>query len=117
MVFRGITDPSTLEALACREALALSLDLSLTRVVAACDCKAVVQEIKTDTEGKYSAIIKDITERSMEFRSCEIIFEGHSLNFYAHNLGKFSLSLEGGYHLWLVSPHDPFAIPLNRTLS
>ena len=87
MVFSGITDPMTLEALACGEALALALDLSLTRVVIACDCKSVVQEIKGGTEGRYSAIIKEISERSRELTSCKFIFEGRSLNFDAH---KFS---------------------------
>ena len=52
IVFNDISELATLEALACREALALALDLSLDRIVIACDCKAVVTEIKNGTEGR-----------------------------------------------------------------
>jgi hypothetical protein len=112
-----ISDPPTLEALACREAIALALDLSLNQVVTACDYKTVVGEIKEGTEGAYNAIIKEIIERSKAFISCEFIFEGRHLNYDAHNLTKFSSSLDVGRHLWLGSPHDPFVIPVNRTPS
>lgn len=46
MVFRNLTDPATLEALACREALAFALDLSLDQVVIACDNKTLHVTIK-----------------------------------------------------------------------
>lgn len=76
MVFNDITDPPMLEALACREDLALALDLSLDQIIIACDYKTVVEEIKTGTEGRYSAIIKEIQVQSREFTRCDFIFEG-----------------------------------------
>lgn len=115
MVFGDISDPATLEALACREALALAMDLSLDQVIIACDNKTVVAEIKNGTEGQYSAIIKEICARARGFRSCEYIFEGRALNIDAHNLVKFSTSLDVGRHLWLGVPHDQFVIPVNRS--
>jgi hypothetical protein len=39
MVFSGISDPSTVEALACCEALALVANLSIQRMNVASDCK------------------------------------------------------------------------------
>ncbi|KAK1697446.1 hypothetical protein QYE76_014143 [Lolium multiflorum] len=45
---RGITDPETMEALACREGLALATDLNLQRLRLASDCANVVRAIKAD---------------------------------------------------------------------
>jgi hypothetical protein len=47
VVFSAITDPATLESLACREALALAEDLDLRsrRIHVASDCKTVVSDI------------------------------------------------------------------------
>ena len=110
MVFRDIAKPAALEALACREALALALDLSLHRIVIACDCKGVVAEIKNGLEGRHGAIIKEICARARDFISCDFICEGRSMNFDSHNLAKFSSTLDVGRYLWLGSPHDPFVI-------
>lgn len=115
MVFDNITDPSTLEALACREALALALDLSLDRVVIACDCKPVVEEIENGSDGKYGMIIKEIVTRARDLTSCKFVFEGRAMNVDAHNLAKFSSSLEEGRHMWLGIPHDPFVISVKWT--
>ncbi|XP_040256263.1 uncharacterized protein [Aegilops tauschii subsp. strangulata] len=60
MVFDEINDPPMLEALACREALALARDLYADHIVVACDCKTVVEEIKMGSEGRYNNIIKEI---------------------------------------------------------
>nr|XP_020198524.1 uncharacterized protein LOC109784346 [Aegilops tauschii subsp. strangulata] len=117
MSFSDISDPATLEALACREALNLALDLSLEHIIIACDNKTVVADINNGTEGPYSAIIKEIRARARSFRSCEFIFEGRAGNTDAHNLAKFSSSLDVGRHLWLRVPHDQFVIPVNRSAS
>lgn len=85
MVFAGINDAATLEALACREALSLALDLAVDKIVVACDSKTVVSEICKGTEGRYSGIIKEISSRMREFSKCDIIFEGRALNWEAHN--------------------------------
>jgi hypothetical protein len=41
VVFHGVTDAAILEALACREALALAEDLALDRVFVVSDCRMV----------------------------------------------------------------------------
>ena len=56
----GIMDPGTLETLACREALALALDLGLPNVLVASDCKVMVNDIKLGTGGMYESIVKEI---------------------------------------------------------
>ena len=45
LVVDKITDPVSLEALACRDALALAEDLALPRILVASDCKTVVSHI------------------------------------------------------------------------
>jgi hypothetical protein len=117
VVFGHITDPTTLELLACREALALALHLSLNQIIITCDCKTVLAHIKGRAEGRNGTIIREINERSNEFKIYDFIFEGRSLNFDAHNLAKFSSSLVVGRHLWLGAPRDPFVIALNCTPS
>jgi hypothetical protein len=42
---QGVSDPVTLEAMACREALALAQDLNLQRVTVATDCLSVVNDL------------------------------------------------------------------------
>jgi ribonuclease HI len=46
VIFYGITDPQTLETLACREALALAEDISITRFLVTSDCSSVICDIK-----------------------------------------------------------------------
>lgn len=62
----------TLEVLACREALALELGLSLDRVAIPYDCKPVVSEIKSGTSGRYGTIIRETIARAKDFVSCDL---------------------------------------------
>jgi hypothetical protein len=55
LVYTGITDPAVLEALACREALALAADLGLSHFMVESDCKNVVADIVEGTLSKYGA--------------------------------------------------------------
>lgn len=50
IVFRGITDPATLGALAVREALALTNDLNLRRIHIASHYKVVIDDIDQATD-------------------------------------------------------------------
>jgi ribonuclease HI len=63
-VFFRIVDPPTLEALACREALALADELGLRRVTASSDCKQVVQM-------EHEVLMKWLLERSKRMHSRE----------------------------------------------
>jgi hypothetical protein len=58
IVFLGVTDPPSLEAVACREALSLAADLSIQRLCVASDCKQLVNDIAADSGGVYAPIIK-----------------------------------------------------------
>jgi hypothetical protein len=52
ITLEGITDPSILEILACREAQALPSDLGLTMLFVAPYCKGVVSDIQEGSLGK-----------------------------------------------------------------
>lgn len=110
LTVQGITDAATLEAMACREALALAQDMMLHNIVVASDSKMIVADIHRASNASYSSIINEIRERSEAF-NCNFIYEGRAANVDADRLAKYSHSLDLGRHLWLMQPHDPFCIP------
>jgi hypothetical protein len=99
VVYCGITDPSTLESLACREALAV--DLGLSRLLVASDCKQVVSDIADGTLCKYGAVVAEIKARARQFSECKFVFEGRVSNFEAHDLARHALCFDSGRHVWL----------------
>ncbi|KQK13390.2 hypothetical protein BRADI_1g09835v3 [Brachypodium distachyon] len=80
LVFPGISDPVTLEALACREALALAEDLQVTRLRVASDC------------------LEEIKQTSSCFESVSFVHERRTSNLDAHGLASASASLPVGRH-------------------
>ena len=73
-----------LEALACRDALALALDLLLPEVLVASNCKGVVNDIKQGIEGIYTSIVMEIIGTAEQLQKCTFIFEGRASNNEAH---------------------------------
>ena len=104
LVFRHVSEPETLEALAIREALALSDDLYLRRIHVASDCKVVVEDITKENTSRYGAIIHEIIDHSSTFDFCKFSHEFRSSNVEAHNLTKHSLKLGLGRHVRLGHP-------------
>jgi hypothetical protein len=66
LFFAGVTEPATLEPLACRDALALAEDLALVKVnlCCICDCSPAVSEIREGRVGEYGSIVSDIRSRA-----------------------------------------------------
>jgi hypothetical protein len=112
VVFNGITDPATLETLACQEALALAEDLNLDRAFIVSDCKTTIDDIRDGTLGRNGLIIREIRSRSTHLRECSFTFESRASNFEAHNLARHMISWGVGNHLWLVVPYFD-TIPVN----
>jgi hypothetical protein len=81
--------------LACREALALSEDLALTRIYVTSDCSSVVSDIR---EGSLGLFLKS--------DHCSFVYEGRASNFEAHNLAKSALSCDVDRHVWLLAPYS-----------
>jgi hypothetical protein len=60
IVMDGVTDPKTLEAMACQEGLTLGEDLLLRRVKLATDCLNAVSMINGEGRGSYGHIVEEI---------------------------------------------------------
>ncbi|KAM3225890.1 hypothetical protein ACQJBY_058544 [Aegilops geniculata] len=112
VVFKGISDPTTLEAMGVRESMALVEDLQLQAIHVATDCMDVVKDIKQKSNPIYGAIIHEIIEYSSSFNSCTFVHEFRSSNVEAHNLAKHALGLEFGRHVWLGHPGDLTFVPV-----
>ena len=110
LVIVGVCDPATLEAIACREAIALAQDFGLQQFIVSLDCKQVIEDISKESQGPYGAIVAEINSRAIPF-SCNFIFESRLVNVEAHKLARFDVSLPRGRHVWLGQPHDQVCIP------
>jgi hypothetical protein len=113
VVFQHFTDPQTLEALACRESLALASDLMLQKITIACDCLAVVNSSRSDGMETFGHIIKEIQARSLEFRETSFVHENRASNVEAHSLARSAIYLATGRHVWLTVTPDGVCTPLN----
>jgi ribonuclease HI len=60
MVFPDKTTPETLEALACREGLALARDIHACKVRVASDCKMVIQNLQSGFLGDYIVVVQEL---------------------------------------------------------
>jgi hypothetical protein len=56
LTISGLDNPATLEAMACREALALTQDLTLSHICVASDCLEVIRNLQQPYMGAYSII-------------------------------------------------------------
>ena len=106
-VLNNCTDPATLEAIACCEALTLAEDLNIQKVIIACDASTVIKNINEGSRCEYSSVLTEIKVRSRHFLNVNFVHEGRATNIEAHNLVKSVLSLGHGRFLWLLQPWDP----------
>jgi ribonuclease HI len=104
VVFNGVTDPETLEVMACREGLAVVADLLLQHLHIASDCINEVRSISGLGKGAYGHIVQEINSRKEAFHSVEFTHEGRTANIDAHNLARSSIYLHLGRHVWFQSP-------------
>ena len=82
-----------MEAIACREALALAEDLQINNFVVASDPKQIISDTEKGTQGAYGSIIREIKHRSAFF-NCNFLFESRATNVDADRLAKFLHSLD-----------------------
>lgn len=113
VIFPYINDPTTLEALATREALALALDLYVNRMVIASDYKVIVGAIKSGSGANYGAVIHEIIQWSSSFVSSVFKHEFRTSNVEAHNLAKHVLNLGVGRYVWLGQPGQLAFVPVS----
>jgi hypothetical protein len=113
IVVPGITYPSTLEAMACNEALAPAADLNLHRLQVASDVEDVIKNINVGSLCHYSTILKEIDVRKCEFACVSFVHQGRYSSQDTHNLIRSALSLKYGRHIWLLEPWDASLVPVS----
>ncbi|KAM0895500.1 hypothetical protein ACQ4PT_023772 [Festuca glaucescens] len=78
-----------LEATACREGMALAIDLNLRRVKMASDCANVIRRIhKEDVLGPYGQLVREMKATEQGFDSFVYAHEERRSNGDAHNLAR-----------------------------
>ncbi|TVU29544.1 hypothetical protein EJB05_21114, partial [Eragrostis curvula] len=87
-VFHGISEPATLEALACNEALSLALDCNISQCVIAFDCLEVIKGLEERNLCPYSAILNEIVFRKGLVGEVQFKHENRKSNGEAHCLAK-----------------------------
>jgi hypothetical protein len=107
----GKTEPETLEALACREAVALAWDINARRMYAASDCLTVVRNIKAGTLGVYAQVISEIKMAMEAFDLLSFGHEKRASNKEAHCTARSVVLHDPGRRLWLVNPPEGLCIP------
>lgn len=113
IVMDGLNDPTTLEAIACSEALSLAFDLDISKIQVAIDCLEVVKNVKERNPCKYGAIIHEFIKKKEHFQVVELVHEARTCNMEAHGHVKAATSLESGRHVWLTSPPPIACIPID----
>ena len=101
LIIPNITEPETLEAMACVEALALGEDCGIKNLTVASDCLNVIKNIKETTRCPYMMMIEDIKVRSKCLDYVRFAHEGKESNREAHCLAKHACTLRPGRHVWL----------------
>jgi hypothetical protein len=113
VIFQGCSDPETLEALTCQEALSLAA-VWAPRIQVASDCQVVVvKNYHEGNKGAYAHIIHAIKERRSEFQEFSLVFKGRSANKDAHNRARFAVFNDFGRLVWLLNPPDGVDIPVH----
>ncbi|TVU03102.1 hypothetical protein EJB05_51372, partial [Eragrostis curvula] len=111
-VFDGISDPTTLEALACNEALSLALDCNLSKYLIATDCVEVVRGLEEKSLCSYSAIFREINLRRNFAGDVQFKHERRDSNEDAHKLAKAVCSFAPGRYVWFLQPPEFVYVPL-----
>ena len=109
----GSLSPDTLEALACRESLALAHDLGITRLCIASDCLDVINNLIRPYSGEYSMVVAEIMATASLFETTIFRHEKRNSNGEAHRLARSSVNRGSGRRLWLLTPPDGLCIPKN----
>ena len=117
VAFEGVTHPGCLEAMACREALALVEDLYVGDVTVASDCMEVVKGLQERSMGLFGHVLREVADTSRLRGGVTFCHEGRSSNHEAHTLARLATSLPAGRHVWLGVRPDGLNLPVNGLVS
>lgn len=106
MVTDGITDLEIMEAIACREGLALVSDLALQKFQLASNNANMIRSLQVVNLEAYGQILQEMTARSKEFRKRDFVHESRMSNVDAHHIAGSNISGDIGRHIRLLSSPD-----------
>ncbi|CAD6236843.1 unnamed protein product [Miscanthus lutarioriparius] len=98
-------DALTMEALACRDGLAMALQLGIQKVWLESDCQEVVRlwQVRDQQRSSVMSILKEIKELSTLFQEFKFSFPSRSCNRVAHALAK-QVTCETRVGWWSIAP-------------
>jgi ribonuclease HI len=79
----GITNPATMEAIACREAIALAQDLQLNRITVASDYLTVINALRQPFYGFFSMVLDEVKSNAAQLEKVTFRHENRSSNIDA----------------------------------
>jgi ribonuclease HI len=109
----GITDPTTMEAISCREAFALVQDLMLSNATIASDCLTIVQALNQEYSGSLSMVTEEVKDGANQLAEVFFRHDNRASNSEAHRLADFVVSSVVGRQVWFDQPPDGLCIKLN----
>jgi ribonuclease HI len=93
-----------MEALACREAMALTKDLHLQNITVATDCLSVITAMEQPHAGSFSMVLDEVKDDARLFSHVLFRHENRASNSDAHRLASFFVSSEVRHQVWSFSP-------------
>jgi hypothetical protein len=104
LTVQGITDPTTMEAIACQEVIALAQDLQLNQITVASDCLTVINALRQPFYGSFSMVIDEAQSNAAHVAKVTFRHENRLSNIDAHNLARIAVSGNLGRQVWLIHP-------------
>jgi ribonuclease HI len=116
IVFTGVTQPGSLDAMACREALALAEDLQVGPCHIASDSLEVIHAMKDPNRGVYVSVLQEIKVLASR-QDATFSHERRACNHEAHRLAWFASTLVVGRHVRFLAPPDGLNLAVNLNLN
>jgi ribonuclease HI len=100
----GISDSAVMEALACREAMALAQDLNLQNITVETDCLSLITALEQPYAASFSKVLEEVKEDARLFSRASFRHENRASDSDAHRFARFSISSEVGCQVLLIQP-------------
>ena len=102
--YDGVTDPLSIELLACRDAILMAQDMAIQQVVLETDCQEIQQLWDAPQRSTCFHLIMEMKEMSTLFQGFRLRFSGRQTNMAAHRVARHSLNLSVFIHVYDTIP-------------
>ena len=98
--YDGVTDPLSIELLACRDAIIMAQDMGVQHVVMETDCQEIQRLWDAPQRSTCYHLILEMKEMATGFQGFRLRFSGRQTNMAAHRVARHSLNLSVFMHLY-----------------